>query len=124
MKNAKIVSVWGWQTNPFYNPETSSNGGGYFQFKGGAVLELNGKTVIVTVEDASCGDFGSRIYATIESESHNWLFGWGTMDDASLSSEEEFYASINSASAILGVDANELLNEIFSNAEFLAWESL
>ncbi len=55
-----IVSAWGAQTNPHYDPDTANNGGGYWQFSGGIVVDLNGQLVTVEVDDTSCGDFGSR----------------------------------------------------------------
>ena len=57
-----IVSAWGAQTNPHYDPDTANNGGGYWQFSGGIVVDLNGQLVTVEVDDTSCGDFGSRVY--------------------------------------------------------------
>lgn len=44
------------QTNQFYNPERSCNGGGYYQFY--RVIK-RGKVVVI-IDDTSCGDFGAR----------------------------------------------------------------
>ena len=42
-----IVSAWGAQTNPHYDPDTANNGGGYWQFSGGTM----GDASIDTPED-------------------------------------------------------------------------
>lgn len=80
-----IVSAWGAQTNPHCNLDTANNGGGYWQFSGGVVADLNnGQLVTVEVDDTSCGDFGSRVYFSVTADGFCWRFSDGTMDDASL----------------------------------------
>ena len=84
-----IVSAWGAQTNPHYDPDTANNGGGYWQFSGGIVVDLNGQLVTVEVDDTSCGDFGSRVYFSVTADGFCWQFFDGTMDDASIDTPEE-----------------------------------
>lgn len=44
------------ETNPYYNPKKSSNGGGYSHPE--ITFEFNG--IVGTFHDTSCGDFGTR----------------------------------------------------------------
>lgn len=52
------------QGNPAYDPDYAANGGGYDQPVYRAVV--NGTEVIVN--DASCGDFGSRFFVSVGDE--------------------------------------------------------
>lgn len=106
-----IVSVWGWATNPAYNLDTANNGGGYWQFSGGLVAEINGQLVAVEVDDQSCGDFGSRIYVDIIADGYHWRYVDGTIGDASIDAPEEVADILDSASGVLGVDALALVCE-------------
>ena len=56
------------ETNGFYNPSKSRNGGGYHQPK--IEFEVVGENIHGTILDTSCGDFGRRyeIKATIDEE--------------------------------------------------------
>lgn len=67
------------QGNPFYNVETASNGGGYDQPYIEVWLEGDRRFII---DDTSCGDFGSRIHARLESADGETLrvANWGTMN--------------------------------------------
>ena len=67
------------QGNPFYNPETASNGGGYNQPYIEVWLEGDRRFVI---DDTSCGDFGSRVHARLENADRESLrvANWGTME--------------------------------------------
>lgn len=106
-----IVSVWGWATNPAYNLDTANNGGGYWQFAGGLVAEINGQLVAVEVDDQSCGEFGSRIYVDIIADGYHWRYVDGTIGDASIDAPEEVADILDSASGVLGVDALALVCE-------------
>lgn len=117
-----IVSAWGWATNPAYNPDTANNGGGYWQFDGGIVAEINGQLVAVEVCDTSCGDFGSRVYVNIIADGYHWRYADGTMTDASIDTPEEVADIIGSASGILGVDALALACEAHAAANLCAWQ--
>lgn len=44
--NAHMISFWGCETNPYANPDTANNGGGYSQPSGGESLLLS-KTVSI-----------------------------------------------------------------------------
>ena len=46
-----IVSAWGAKTNTHYDPDTENNGGGYWKFCGGNVVDVNGQLVNVEVEE-------------------------------------------------------------------------
>ena len=48
-----IVSAWGAQTNPHYDPDTANNGGGYWQFSGGIVVDLNGQLISAALNAAN-----------------------------------------------------------------------
>lgn len=116
----KILSAWGRATNPAYDPDTANNGGGYWQFAGGLVAEINGQLVAVEVDDASCGDFGSRVYVGIISDGYHWRYVDGTMDDASIDAPEEVADILASASGVLGVDALALVCEAREAADLCA----
>ena len=115
-----IVSAWGWATNPAYSPDTSNNGGGYWQFAGGIVTEINGQLVVVEADDTSCGDFGSRVYVDIIADGYHWRYSDGTMNDASIDTPEEVAGIISSASGVLGVDALALACEAHAAASLCA----
>lgn len=119
-----IVSAWGLATNPAYNPDTANNGGGYWQFAGGLVAEINGQLVAVEVDDASCGDFGSRVYVGIIADGYHWRYVDGTMDDASIDAPEEVEDILASASGVLGVDAFALVCEAREAADLCAMQEV
>ena len=50
-----ILSAWGWATNPAYDPDTASNGGGYWQYAGGIVADVNGRMYTHTNTEAGDG---------------------------------------------------------------------
>lgn len=124
MFNLSIVSVWGWATNPAYDSDTAINGGGYWQFAGGLVVEINGQLVTVEVDDQSCGDFGSRVYVDIITDGHHWRYADGTMDDASIDAPEEVADILASASGVLGVDALALVCEAREAANLCALQEV
>lgn len=97
-----VVSFWG--DAPEYEVAFSNNGGCYYQPHGGALLRIGEQYVVVTVDDTSCGDFGSRVSVSVECDAHKWAFTFGTMDDASISPDEELESIWLSAGAVLGVD--------------------
>lgn len=119
-KMFNIVSAWGWATNPAYNPDTANNGGGYWQFAGGVVVDLNGRLVTVEVDDMSCGDFGSRRYVDISTDGFRWQFVDGTMGDASIDAPEEVADILASASGVLGIDAWALVYDARGAADLCA----
>ena len=119
--NAYMNSFWGCEGNPHVNPETGNNGGGYSQPYGGALVTLgNGEFLTVTVDDMSCGDFGSRIGWTIDStDGRNWGGCYGTMDDAMVDNDwtEE---SLDSVSGVYGIDARAMLCDAVCAVHFAA----
>lgn len=51
--DARTISFWGCETNPYANPDTANNGGGYSQPSGGILVALeNGEFLTVTVDDS------------------------------------------------------------------------
>jgi len=119
-----IVSAWGVPTNPAYNPDTANNGGGYWQFSGGIVADLDGQTVTVEVDDTSCGDFGSRVYYDVAADGYRWWVSDGSMDDASIDAPEDVDAVLASISGVLGVDAEALISAARDAASICAWEGV
>lgn len=91
---------------PDYNPDKSHDGGSYYQ-PSVAVQFSDGVTV--RIDDASCGDFGSRIWAeiitqdgTIAASAH-----WGTMEpDNEWTGIDEYvwYSHLVLAEAATGYD--------------------
>lgn len=97
-----VISFWGYA--PEYVTEFNNNGGSYYQPCGGALLRIGNQYVVVNIDDTSCGDFGSRVFVNIECNTHKWVFTYGTMDDASINSDDELEEIWLSAGAILGID--------------------
>lgn len=104
-----------------YNPDTANNGGGYWQFEGGCLFDLDGRIVAVEVQDYSCGDFGSRLYAQIADPEHVWCLSWGTMEDASIEAEYPDYAMMLSATGCLFENAWKLIDVAMESAVIIAW---
>lgn len=96
-----IISFWG--DAPEYNHELSHDGGSYYQPCGVALLRIGNQYVVVELDDASCGDFGSRVRVSIECDTHKWMFTFGTMDDASIDTEDELEKIWLSAGTVLGI---------------------
>ena len=108
--DARMVSFWGCASNPYANPEMANNGGGYSQPSGGMLVAIeNGDYLTVTVDDMSCGDFGSRIGWDITStDGRSWGGCYGNMNDAQIDNvwTEE---SLDSVSGVYGIDARAML---------------
>lgn len=115
-----IVSAWGLPTNPAYDPDTANNGGGYWQFAGGILADVNGHLVTVEVDNTSCGDFGSRYYVDVLADGYHWRYADGSMDDASIDAPEEIDDVLASISGVLGVDASGLIAAALSAADLCA----
>lgn len=124
----KLDAVWGTPIGT-YNPDTANNGGGYWQFYGGAVFSAeNGQVVIVEVEDTSCGDFGTRIGYDIaiqdDKKALEWHVNVGSMDDASIDSQEiidAVFAAIAKALDVLPEDVDNMLCDADLGASEVAW---
>ena len=121
-------AVWGTPSGA-YDPDTANNGGGYWQFYGGAKFSaVNGQVIIVEVQDTSCGDFGTRIWYDITVQSATKALEWhvntGTMDDASIDSQETIdavFAAISGELGILPEDVYDMLCDAHLGANEVAW---
>lgn len=128
MNEVKLDAVWGTPSGA-YNPDTANNGGGYWQFYGGAIFSaVNGQVVIVDVQDSSCGDFGTRILYDITVQDATKALGWhvnvGSMDDASIDPEETIaavFAAIARALGVLPDDVDNMLCDARCGANEVAW---
>ena len=123
----KIVSVWGYPTNPFYNPHTANNGGGYWQYEGGIVLDHNGEMIVVELYDSSMGDFGSRWGFDVSAPGYCWRVNCGNADDASIDAPEYILAVCASISGVLGLDIMAVVAEIapvISECARRQWQAL
>lgn len=98
-----MIACWG--EAPDYDADRCNNGGSYYQPTGGALFAVDGQPVTVEIADSSCGDFGSRVYVSIDTDTHNWSWTTGTMDDASIATRTEEDAILASISGVLGLDA-------------------
>lgn len=77
----KMQSFWGWPTNPHYDPTRAYNGGGYWQYKGGALyMTEDGHPVVIETEDASQGDFGTIYGRAITVDGMVYRDDWGSAD--------------------------------------------
>lgn len=119
--NAWLISFWGEETNSFANSATANNGGGYSQPSGGMLVELeNGEHITVTVDDMSCGEFGSRIFWSMECSDGREFGGcFGTMSDACID-EEWTDDSLASVSGIYGINAQAMLADALDAVHFAA----
>lgn len=108
--DARMVSFWGCESNPVADSNTANNGGGYFQPSGGMLVALeNGDYLTVSVDDLSCGEFGSRIFwSVVSTDGRCWGGCYGTMDDAAIDwvSSEDLLDSI---SGVYGISARAML---------------
>lgn len=128
MNEIKLNAVWGTSSGA-YNPDTANNGGGYWQFNGGAIFSaVNGQVVIVDVQDSSCGDFGTRLWCDISvqdaTKALEWHVNIGTMDDASIDSEEiidAVFAAIAKELGVLPGDIYNMLCDACRGASEVAW---
>lgn len=107
----KVVSAWGWETNPFANSATSNDGGGYPQPYSGYLLETDHGIVVVEVDDKSCGNFGTRIYVDVDAidVGMRWYVNIGDMDDASIYPEEVVEDISDSIWGVLGLELWDLI---------------
>ena len=110
--DARMISFWGCECNPAADPNTANNGGGYSQPSGGILVSLeNGDFLTVTVDDMSCGDFGTRVFWGVTStDGRNWGGCYGSMDDAAIDWEWS-ESSLDSISGVYGIDAREMLHD-------------
>lgn len=124
----KIQSFWGFPTNPYYDPTKAYNGGGYWQYRGGALyMAEDGRPVVIETEDASQGDFGTIYGYTITVDSMVYRDDWGSADcmDGRYSPDP---AILRSAAGKIGIPVEELVNcirqtdEAADMAATWAWE--
>lgn len=124
----KLDAVWGTPIGS-YNPDTANNGGGYWQFEGGAIFSAeNGQLIIIEVVDTSCGDFGTRLWYDITvqdaTKALEWHVNMGSMDDASIDSQETIdaiFAAIAKELDILPEDVDNMLCDADRGASEVAW---
>lgn len=130
MNEIKLGAVWGTPSGA-YNPYTANNGGGYWQFYGGAKFSaVNGRVVIVEVQDTSCGDFGTRIWYDITiqkaAKALEWHVNTGSMDDASIDPDETIdavFAAIAKELGVLPDDVDNMLRDAYRGANEVAWRA-
>ena len=108
----QIISAWGYPTNPHYNPDKSNNGGGYWQYSGGAVIAHTGEIIVVELHDDDCGDFGSRWGFEISAPGYCWHVNCGNADDASIDAPETIDGVCASIEGVLGIDIMAVIGEI------------
>lgn len=124
----KLDAVWGTPIGA-YNPDTANNGGGYWQFEGGAIFSAeNGQFIIIEVVDTSCGDFGTRIWYDVTVQDTTkalvWRVNMGSMDDASIDSQETIDAVFAAIAKELGIsleDVDNMLCDTDLGASEAAW---
>ena len=76
------------QSNRFYNPEKSCDGGGYYQPRSWGLIRIGHAYLYYDYEDLSCGSFGTREYLTIISGGERYQFNFGSMYGDDFSIEE------------------------------------
>lgn len=109
----KVVSCWGNNTNPQYNPEKNRDGGGYLQPFGGCLIEQdNGQFVTVLLDDYSAGWFGGRYHMVVVRDGKVILDYW---------SRREW--SNKTLNAAVGVDFETLHGLAYEAVSFAALRS-
>lgn len=113
-----LLSCWGNNTNTFYDPERSYNGGGYWQPSGGVLFDVGGRLVSVSYDKYDCGDFGCRRSYAVECDGFRWAWSESNMDgDGDRYDLDEIY---NSIAGVLGVDADWFLDVARDAVQFAA----
>lgn len=87
-----FFEVSGEESNPFANPETAGDGGGYFQPSGtGYVVTPTGHVLEWSFCDYSIGDFGTRYGFSFRDVITNkvFSFSFGSADDVRIVDDEE-----------------------------------
>ena len=115
-----LLSCWGNNTNTFYDPERSYNGGGYWQPSGGVLFDVGGRLVVVEYDKFNCGDFGCRRSYAVECDGLRWAWSESNMDGDRY---DDFDAVYNSISGVLGVDAEWFLDVARDAVQFAASET-
>ena len=105
----KLESFWGEYTNPHYDPERANNGGGYWQYKGGALYTSDdGRSVVIETEDASQGDFGTTYGYDITVDGLVYRDDWGSNDCMGGKCEPD-HAILSAAAGKIGITVDELV---------------
>ena len=115
-----VLSFWGANTNSFYDPDRTYNGGGYWQPSGGCLIAVSGRLVVVEYDKFDCGDFGCRRSYAVECDGFRWTWRESNMDGDRDDDRDEIY---NSISGVLDVDAEWLLDVARDAVQFAASET-
>ena len=121
--NFYVLSFWGANTNEFYDPDRSYNGGGYWQPSGGCLIAVSGRLVVVEYDKYDCGDFGCRRDYVVETPGFRWAWRESNLDGEGYDDTLSIYQSI---SGVLGVDAEWFLDVARDAVQFAAsatWDS-
>ena len=81
MMNVEIIALKKEEQNRFADINTANNGGGYSQPK--YEVSFNDGTVII-IDDTSCGDFGKRIYISVEKDGEIWRGKYNSMNSPTI----------------------------------------
>ena len=120
----KVESVWGHPTNPFYNPRKARNGGGYWQYSGGALFLERERALVLEVSDTSCGEYGTRreVRATVGGRTFGLY--WGSMDDFWHTNPTcQELRPLCAAARINISTARDLIRTAFHAANMAAWKT-
>lgn len=78
----KIMTIKRTETNLYYDPKKGNNGGGYSQPEYNVYFDDSDS---LYAQDYSCGEFGTRYYAVLDST--NQTACWGTMQNENIWSD-------------------------------------
>lgn len=96
-----------------YNPETSHNGGNYWQFGGSCTVKLADGTIIsAKLSDNSCGDFGSRSQLTLTVKGQKLLLWEDEVDGRQDEADEENAQTLAQLERLIGCYPCDLVNDI------------
>ena len=119
--NFYVLSFWGANTNEFYDPDRSYNGGGYWQPSGGCLIAVSGRLVVVEYDKYDCGDFGCRRSYTVDAPGYRWEWHESNLEGDG----GAYYVPYDSISGVLGINAEELLDaarDAVQIAASLGWQ--
>lgn len=108
-----------------YNPQSSHNGGNYWQFGGSCTAELAGGTIIsAELDDSSCGDFGRRSQLVLTAKKQKLVLWEDEISGRQEEAAEENTQTLIQLEQLLGCDSRDidcLVDDIADTIESAAY---
>lgn len=94
--------------NRNYNPETSNNGGNYWQFGGSCTAELADTIISAELDDSSCGDFGRRSQLVLTVKGQKLVLWEDEISGRQEEAAEENTQTLIQLEQLLGCDSRDV----------------